>query len=327
MTSPPHSSPTVPPTTGAPTPTPTASAATSAPAPGPPIRLLARPRGFLAFDYSGGNARKRRVLISNPDGRRQEPLDVTPARPGFLVDVARNGRTALLGGSGGEDWGLFAVSMKNRRWTEVAAPDGPTWYWAALLPDGRSFVANELPTMDGPNGRLHLVGDGESSLLPLPEKPGWERTPADVSDDGRWLVYTESLDEISGLFLMDLRDPRHVRRLTPENQTVHTGNARFSPDRKRVLYVTGYGESSQSELWVVVRDGRGGRRISDEDWVVSAATWSPDGRQVLFAAHAPRDSGAGGVYLADEVGSNPRKVFKALMRVQILAWIGARHPD
>ena len=303
------------------------SPATEQPTGEPTTNFHSRPHGFLVLDLMRGeDYRDRRVVISDPDGTRRQLVEVLPARTAFLDDVAGDCDEALLGGVEDSQRGLFTVPLPGGPAADLPTMSDLGWAYGALLPDGRVVTVGPSTETERSTNELYLVATGETDeaevLLPAPDE-GVDRLPVDVSKDGRWLLYTESWgDEITTLFVTDLRDARPGLKLSPDEQTLGTDSARLTPDGQRVLYVAHPGQSSNGELWTVNRDGSGGRRITDAQSHVSAATWSPSGAQIMFAGYMEGETMGSSVYLATADGTEVRRVFGTRATVATIAWCG-----
>lgn len=175
-------------------------------------------------------------------------------------------------------------------------------------------------------------GTVESVFAPPRERHIW---PEDVSLDGRWLLFTsenpaarEPFPDASHLFLMDLHDPQTARQLTSPETYAEYGNARFSPDGEKVLYIAGdsSGRGLGGQLWMAERDGSDRFRVDHESRrlrKVTAATWSPDGEKMMYAVgtySTDFEPLRSTFYLAGAEGSNPRPAFSVPGYVDTLTW-------
>ncbi|MCI4348584.1 MAG: prolyl oligopeptidase family serine peptidase, partial [Thermoplasmata archaeon] len=156
-------------------------------------------------------------------------------------------------------------------------------------------------------------------------RPIWDRTD-------RSLVFIRDVggDERNDLFRID-RESSEVRQLT--ERPADTYPTEFSPDNRWILLLsnmTGKGGRAQSNLWRVPAEGGTPEQITDYGSPVSifgfgTATWSPDGRQIAYAANETEDTRNQDVYVCDADGSNARRVYRgrAGSRESAAAW----HPD
>ncbi|MGH9366790.1 MAG: protein kinase domain-containing protein, partial [Thermoanaerobaculia bacterium] len=117
-------------------------------------------------------------------------------------------------------------------------------------------------------------GEKEETLFASSNFP----TPTDVSPDGRWLLFTRSL-QAGDIWLLPLSGERKaVEVLTTE---ADERLPRFAPDGRWFAYLSN--ESGQFEIYV--------RRfpVTEEKWRVSAAggqqpRWSRDGREIVYVS-------------------------------------------
>jgi serine/threonine protein kinase/Tol biopolymer transport system component len=150
-------------------------------------------------------------------------------------------------------------------------------------PDGERLV---LQTRRGLEV-MPALGGASRLLLPLPPR-GW--IDADVSPDGRYIVYTSG-DSVLTLPL-DGAASRGLAAL-PE---VHS--CTFSPDGRWVACVSGnrqymmneaYGNIASSSIWVIPTTGGSPVRISDEKSLNISPAWLPRPTSLLYISN--RDGG------------------------------------
>lgn len=192
---------------------------------------------------------------------------------------------------------------------------------ARVSPDGRHVAYTVSTSRDtrAPVSTLRVVDlrTGAHSELGRGSSPRW-------SPDGRWLLYSGSDAEGSGLFVsrIDGRERKAVARPESTNHPLPSVGERFawSPDGTRVAYVSatpGPGTDSVSSDPIVIRrylykaaSGSGQAYFNDNRrlhvFVVDIATgatrqltdgagnehsidWSPDGREILFLRNEEPD--------------------------------------
>jgi Tol biopolymer transport system component len=76
----------------------------------------------------------------------------------------------------------------------------------------------------------------------------------------------------------------------------------WSPDGKRIVFVSGRGTSD--ELWSMNADGSGKKRLTPPGELDEQPSWSPDGRQIAFVRKSSSTNGA--VELIDAAGGKRR---------------------
>ncbi|MEO8191255.1 MAG: hypothetical protein ABI682_13015 [Acidobacteriota bacterium] len=159
--------------------------------------------------------------------------------------------------------------------------------------DGRVLVAHHtiLRTMAG-------LAMGQENELVLSWLDG--SLPADLSPDGKTLIFTET-GEGSGT------TPAVYLRRTDGGAAVRLGEGHglaLSPDGKWVVASVGSSEGKPERL-VLLPTGAGESRVMNERLEnFSGAAWLPDGREVVFAAqekgHRPR------IFVQSLEGGDPR---------------------
>jgi Tol biopolymer transport system component len=111
-------------------------------------------------------------------------------------------------------------------------------------------------------------------------------TYADVSNDGRYLVFNSNRADLSAtdslIYLMDLQDSSiKLVPNTPEKPI----RAKFSPDGL-TLALTGW-DGSDWEIYTIGVDGNGLSQMTDNSYSDRYPDWSPDGKSLVY--HSTRD--------------------------------------
>jgi Tol biopolymer transport system component len=194
---------------------------------------------------------------------------------------------------------------------------GPRDILAAAMSDGRrTGPAIRLTTglnahtisLAADGGRLAFASleiESNAWSIPLPAKPPATASgetqltfgvqlveTADISSDGRWLVYDSDLGGNADLYRMAL--PKG----TPERLTTDPSDDFFpdiSPDGKEIAFHSWRGGSR--DVYVLPLDGGPIQQVSSSPRQESTASWSPDGTQLTFADFA----GRGGIWIAKRV--------------------------
>jgi dipeptidyl aminopeptidase/acylaminoacyl peptidase len=124
-----------------------------------------------------------------------------------------------------------------------------------------------------------------------------------ISPDGKRVAWVEALHEKNGapspnssIYLSDLKSPRAPHRhITAGSGVAHAEHdIVWSPDGRRIAFLSDAGKKDQLELYVV--DAAGGsppRQLTRLTGFLAEPTWSPDGKTVafLFTENAPRAAG------------------------------------
>jgi serine/threonine-protein kinase len=115
---------------------------------------------------------------------------------------------------------------------------------------------------------------------------------ADMSSDGRWLVYDSDLGGNADLYRMALPSG------TPERLTTDSSDDFFpdiSPDGREIAFHSWRGGSR--DIYVLPLDGGPIQRVSSSPRQEAVASWSPDGTRLTFADF----TGRGGIWTAKRV--------------------------
>ena len=157
-------------------------------------------------------------------------------------------------------------------------------------------------------GRLAFASleiESNAWSIPLPAKPPATASgetqltfgvqlveTADISSDGRWLVYDSDLGGNADLYRMALPNG------TPERLTTDPSDDFFpdiSPDGREIAFHSWRGGSR--DIYVLPLDGGPIQQVSSSPRQESTASWSPDGTQLTFADF----TGRGGIWIAKRV--------------------------
>lgn len=166
---------------------------------------------------------------------------------------------------------LEIVTPRGRRLRQLQIP----YERSAWAPGGRGVTtARGTPGADA-IWEHRLDGRRRARVTPRWPDVGWH----EWSPDGRTLAY-ERIDtekDVAEIRLVD-RGRRRDRRLVAGRLP------RWSPNGRRIAY------QHANDVWTVRRDGRGRRRLVDNDPEGATAgwhDWSPDGRGLVSRGAAP----------------------------------------
>jgi dipeptidyl aminopeptidase/acylaminoacyl peptidase len=126
--------------------------------------------------------------------------------------------------------------------------------------------------------------DGYERELVFENTEGW--SPADVSRDGRWLALERPRTSAdSDIFLFDITStgmpPKHI---TPHEGNVNYTVSTFSPDGKKLYYLTdGHGEFTQ--VWSYDIENGKHEPVAEADWDVMYISFSETGRYQVTATN------------------------------------------
>ena len=217
----------------------------------------------------------------------------TVGQPSALLSVyvPPDGRPVLFDRAR-SDLGTYDVwsydADRNVETRVTSAPD--TEFGARWLPGGRSIVYSSVLGRNPHIVRLDLATGKQDEILPR----GGFQTAADVSPDGRTLLYFERPDRGAfALWTLPLAGGGAPHRFL--QATFTSDDARFSPDGRFVTVVAG--DSGRPEAYVVPFPGPGEKvRVSSAGAAI--ARWSRDGRELFYL-------GADGRFMAAPVRTSP----------------------
>ena len=123
-----------------------------------------------------------------------------------------------------------------------------------------------------------------------------------ISPDGRSLAWVELLMGMDGaangknvIQVSAARAGATPRRITagPAAATYDEGHVSWSPDSKRIAFLSDAAKSGQLQLYVVDAAGGAARKLTSVKGFLNGPSWSPDGKTlaVLFMENATRAAG------------------------------------
>ena len=112
------------------------------------------------------------------------------------------------------------------------------------------------------NGRFQGILTGYLLTIPVPYD-------LDFSPDGKWLVFSW------GKQIWKIKvNGDSLTQLTSSGENFYP---RWSPDRRKIVYEQGYGDSPGT--WMMDSDGGDKHKVGNRWWV---ADWAPDGEHLIF---------------------------------------------
>ena len=114
-----------------------------------------------------------------------------------------------------------------------------------------------------------------------------------ISPDGKWVAFTvQSVDVAANskpmqiwIVPLDGGAPRQITRDGTANQ-----RARWSPDSKRIAYVSD--RSGSSQIWLMDPDGGNATQVTNVSTEADGVLFSPDGKNLLFTSEVYPECGA-----------------------------------
>jgi Tol biopolymer transport system component len=157
----------------------------------------------------------------------------------------------------------------------LMAQESAAFHRPVFLPDGETLVV--MSNRHGGDWELYSIGIDGSHPRRLTDHVGWDGY-ADVSPDGRHIVFDRSDDERSGMVMLAI-DGGGERWLLESNGDF-LGGARFAPDGRSIVFLSE--ESGNREIYRLWLADERRERITETDHDESDAVFAPDGRRLAY---------------------------------------------
>lgn len=224
------------------------------------------------------------------------------------IFISRNDHNPATGyfATVGADGILHEHTLQRARCCMRVSTDGAWIQMEATAQDGRATTALIHP--DG-SGYVELaLSDPTLNLGPGIWSPGG----AQIAFEG----YDETHPERNGIYIgpagAGIRTP-----ITSAPNGLHDFPIAFSPDSSHIVFERTNGSEQRGDLYVAKGDGSDLHQLSldpntiwSDYWTGAPATWSPDGKQVAFAAFTTSGGGAGqsAIFVADVATSVAKRI-------------------
>ena len=133
------------------------------------------------------------------------------------------------------------------------------------------------------------IGGQEVKVMPLegpPRSLGQQLEPLSWSPDGEWLAMSQKSDEDqpSRIVLISLETRDETPLTNPTDTLLGDTLPAFSPDGSQVAFVRATA-TTMLHLWLQPIVGPGAKQLTRESYQhFSKPTWTPDGKEIVFAA-------------------------------------------
>src|ERR1019366_9067863 len=140
-----------------------------------------------------------------------------------------------------------------------------------------------------------------------------------ISPDGRWVTFTVQTVDVaantkpSQIWIAPLAGgtPRQITHEGEANQ-----RARWSPDSKRVAYISDRGGAAQ--IWLMDPDGSDAKQVTNLATEAGGVLFAPDGKNLLFTSDVYPDCGADDACNQGRLDADKANVVKAREYTELL---------
>jgi TolB protein len=280
--------------------------------------------GQIVFEDDGGASNHKQIYIERADGSDVRPLAVSEYDD-IKPRLSPDGRTVVFTRFLPDSTNIFVVNVDGTGLKEIdkdscvkpcGGDEDVSW-----SPDGTQLAMTrdifDPSTSQTPvNIGIWLMrADGSDAhqltlkklICPNVCKGGAQDNRAAWSPDGKRLVFTRdtyTTPEQFGIFTVGV-DGSDLRRLTPK--TMNVDDPAWSPDGGLIAFQSPPDptDGSEQDIYTIRPDGTGLKKLTSglgPGWS-NGASWSPDGKQIVFA-HFPSTTGAADLFVMNRDGSD-----------------------
>ncbi len=199
---------------------------------------------------------------------------------------------------------LSGCSQGSGRWDHYSSGGSFVGARPSVSPDGSSVV---YATPRSGHGDLYVVKLKGGPPARLTSDPNYEGE-ARHSKNGRKVVFIREREGVGHIWMMDV-DGVNAKQLTdgPEDDE----HPSLSPDGSKIVFTRRVGDpkfrpgtGAACEVFVMNADGSDQRRLTDNERTDGWASFSPDGRSILYCYY----DGADHIAIMDLDGANSRRI-------------------
>jgi dipeptidyl aminopeptidase/acylaminoacyl peptidase len=283
----------------------------------------------------------RRLVTLDDMNQVKWPDEPWPSPDGKQIAYEVDGRIYVVATGGGEPRAITSAgsSASDPVWSR----DGAWLYFLSDRADKKSQLwklpltsfgeATQVTTFERGIDELNFSPD-ESRLLLSFTGPVEEQAPKSKPEP--WVItrlhFKEDAedgyltgDRAEHLYVYDLKS-KELRQITSGDDS--ESEPAWSPDGRSIVFTSNReadpDESYKNDLWIVAADntdrGQSLRRLTNDDWVKSAPSFSPDGRTIAYITAEDGVYGIQHVAVIDANGGQPRILTRSLDR-----WVDELH--
>lgn len=235
-----------------------------------------RKNGLITY-YSDQNG-KYNIFVMKPDGTRQHQLtkDKTKNTSGvWSPDGTKMIFTSERDGNN-EIYIMDAYGNNQKRLTNNNTRD----YHHCWSPDSKKivYVSNE----DG-NQEIYIMDVDGAIKINITNSEIDEMFPC-WSPDGKTILYSQQEDEGWKIYSMNTNgeNRQKVSEYYGPNWELYP---QLSPNGKRIAYFTHVPKDNSRNIFVMSKNGKNIKQLTNSDYVDEDPYWSPDGKQIVFQSN------------------------------------------
>ncbi|MGB9938972.1 TolB family protein [Methanosarcina sp.] len=234
---------------------------------------------YIMYTVQRDGSENSESYIMKANGSEIEQTGIMEGNLTGFNDIDPNGTELVLTKSINSQPGLYLMSLENGTVTSVVDDSDKSEGWGAWCRLGRKIVYTQK-SGDSPSQLWIVDRDGSNKIrLGTSEDIGIGK---DWCPLGLKILYSaKNSKEKPDLWVIDWYGTNQTQLTdTPYGEW----NPSFSPDGKRIVYVSD--EGGKPEIWLRDIEGNYRARLTNNIGVVdSIPRWSPDGSKIVFTGH------------------------------------------